>query len=631
MYKLPFSLAKSLSIFVFSASVAVSAIGVTSCSGHSSDELSTDVFIVGGGASGTAAGVQAARMGVNVIIAEQTPWLGGMLTSAGVSAVDGNYKMPAGFFGEFRAKLEDYYGGPEGINTGWVSNVLFEPSVGDKMLKELAAEERNLDIIYNVETSDVKYVDKAWHATLTYGDGRTQQVKAKILIDGTELGDVAASVGVGYDLGIESRHVTGEDIAPDSAANIIQDLTMVAILKDYGRDVTIDEPEDYDPDEFACTCINDHCVTPKEPNRMWAREDIITYGKLPNGKYMINWPIEGNDYYVNMVEMTPAQRDSAVAEAKAHTMRYIYFLQKELGFNNLGLADDEFPTEDLMPFIPYHRESRRIHGLVRFDANHIMNPYATEQPLYRTTIAVGDYPVDQHHKAYTGSEELPDLHFHPVPSYGLPMGTLIPRDVEDLIVTEKSISVTNIVNGSTRLQPVVTQLGQAAGAIAALAVRKGIPVSKVDVRQVQSAILDANGYLLPYLDVVKTDPRFRAYQRIGATGILRSKGMTIDWTNQTWLRADEPLMLAELADFNQFYGISAPVILAERPVTLDEAVALIEGVKGEKIDAAAVLSAFGVEKGGGEDITRGEFALLVDSILNPFARKVGIDGNFINE
>ena len=32
----------------------------------------------------------------------------------------------------------------------------------------------------------------------------------------------------------------------------------------------------------------------------------------------------------------------------------VYFLQHELGFNTLGLADDEYPTADKLPFIPYH-------------------------------------------------------------------------------------------------------------------------------------------------------------------------------------------------------------------------------------------------------------------------------------
>ena len=41
------------------------------------------------------------------MIVEETEWLGGMLTSAGVSAVDGNYDLPEGLFGEFRGHLAD--------------------------------------------------------------------------------------------------------------------------------------------------------------------------------------------------------------------------------------------------------------------------------------------------------------------------------------------------------------------------------------------------------------------------------------------------------------------------------------------------------------------------------------------
>lgn len=65
--------------------------------------------------------------------------------------------------------------------------------------------------------------------------------------------------------------------------------------------MTIPEPEGYDPKEFACACANPVCITPKEPDRVWSKEMMITYGKLPNHKYMINWPIEGNDYYINLL------------------------------------------------------------------------------------------------------------------------------------------------------------------------------------------------------------------------------------------------------------------------------------------------------------------------------------------
>ncbi|MDE5595222.1 MAG: FAD-dependent oxidoreductase [Muribaculaceae bacterium] len=611
------------------AVILIVSISVVSCSVPTRE---VDVLIIGGGASGVAAGVQAARMGVSAMIVEETTWLGGMLTSAGVSAVDGNYRMPAGIFGEFRTKLAEHYGGLDSLKTGWVSNVLFEPSVGNKMMHELVEAEPELTVLHETRLEEVNQMsDGQWMADLKDSEGKKIKVKAKILIDGTELGDVAKAVGIGYDLGMESRFVTGEGIAPDSARNIIQDLTMVAILKDYGRDVTMDEPEDYDPDEFACTCDNELCTNPGRVTQHHPPHWMMQYGRLPNGKYMINWPIEGNDIYLNIVEMTPEEREEALDEAKAKTLRYVYFLQKELGFNNLGLADDEFPTDDLLPLMPYHRESRRIHGLTRFTLNHIVTPYDTPDPLYRTAVAVGDYPVDQHHLAYDGPDSLPKISFYPIPSYGLPLGSIIPAEVDNMLVTEKSVSVSNIVNGSTRLQPVVVQIGQAAGAIAALAVKENVKPSEVSVREVQNAILDAGGYIMPFLDVDKNDRRFKPYQRIGATGILRGEGRNVGWSNQTWLRADEPLLVDELVDFCSFYGLSPIKPETSVQATFSDAIALIASVSDKDIEGNKELAAYSISaKADNEPITRGEFALMVDAVLNPFsAREVDIKGHFV--
>ena len=93
------------------------------------EKLKYDVLIIGGGAGGTAAGIQSARSGAKSIIVEQTDWLGGMLTAAGVSATDGDHRLPSGIWQEFRNALYKYYGGPEAVHTGWVSYTLFEPRV----------------------------------------------------------------------------------------------------------------------------------------------------------------------------------------------------------------------------------------------------------------------------------------------------------------------------------------------------------------------------------------------------------------------------------------------------------------------------------------------------------------------
>lgn len=603
-----------------------------------SDVHSVDVLVVGGGTSGISSGVQAARMGVDVLIIEETAWLGGMLTAAGVSAVDGNYNLPAGIWGEFKKRLSDYYGGLDSLKTGWVSHVLFEPSVGNRIFHEMAASESRLRIWKQTSLKTVRRENNGWVVEVETEGKIRKSVRAGILIDATELGDLAKKCGVKYDIGMESRNDTHEDVAPEASNDIVQDITYVAVLKDYGKDVTISRPEGYDSKIFACACANPLCLSPKEPARLWSKEMMISYGKLPNHKYMINWPIEGNDYYVNLIEKTPEERSKALELAKHHTMCFVYFIQHELGYNTLGLADDEFPTADRLPFIPYHRESRRIHGAVRFTLNDVTDPYGQKQKLYRTAIAVGDYPVDHHHTRYYGYEKLPNLYFHPIPSYGLPLGVLIPRNVEGLIVAEKSISVSNIINGTTRLQPVVMQVGQAAGALAALAVKKKCSVGEVSVRDVQNVILNAKGYLLPYLDVPVSDVKFMPYQRIGATGILKGIGKNVEWSNQTWLRADTVLLISELDGLFEIYPKSKDFLKEKSSETLNvkEAVSLVKHIAEMEglaitVDPESIWKEYNLPSfDWRRNIQRGEMAVLVDRILDPFNRKkVDITGEYI--
>ena len=607
-----------------------------SCSRSIDSEV--DVLVIGGGASGVTAGIQASRMGSQTLIVEETPWLGGMLTSAGVSAVDGNYNLPAGLWGEFKERLARHYGGLDSLKTGWVSNVLFEPSVGNEILGVMTDAENRLTVWRETRLKSLNRDGGVWYATVATEGKPDRVVKARVVIDATELGDVAKLCGVKYDVGMESREVTHEDVAPENANNIVQDITYVAILKDYHRDVTIPRPEGYDSTEFACCCANKLCINPKEPDRVWSRDMMITYGKLPNDKYMINWPIEGNDYYVNLIEMTPEERAAALDKAKHYTMCFIYFMQHQLGLNTLGIADDEFPTADKLPFIPYHRESRRIHGVVRYDLNHMTHPYDQQQKLYRTSIAVGDYPVDHHHTRYKGEEELPNLYFHPVPSFGVPLGVLVPLDVDGLVVAEKSISVSNIANGSTRLQPVVMQIGQAAGALASLAVKQNCEVRNVPVRDVQDAILAAGGYLQPYLDVASHDARFKAYQRIGSTGILKGTGKNVGWSNQTWLRADTLLLASELDGLSELYPLWKNEAAGNTPVTVEAAVDIIAKVSGKEASAiTAEAEKAWKDYGMGEwqpqrDILRGEWAVLLDRILDPFhAKTVDMTGALVEQ
>lgn len=516
-------------------------------------EQSTDVLVVGGGTSGVAAGIQAARSGVNAMIVEEGPWLGGMLTSAGVSAVDGNYNLRSGIFGEFCDSLAAHYGGWDRLKTGWVSNILFEPSVGNRIFNSMTSAENRLDVRYGLGFEKAEKLSRGWKVYFRNpSDGKCMIVKTKILIDATELGDVAAACGAGYRVGMDSRYDTGEEIAPEKANDIVQDMTYVAILKDFGpdADMTIDCPEGYDADDFINSCKGPRSTGATYGRVLWTPQEMIDYGRLPGGKYMINWPIDGNDYYANVIEMSPQERQAVFEKAKNYTKCFIYYIQSELGYKNLGIADDEFPTSDGFPLIPYHRESRRIDGEVLFTMNHAAKPFEQTQPLYRTGIAVGDYSIDHHHFAHPDYDNIPKLNFGPIASFNVPLGALVPKGVDDLIVAEKSISVTNIMNGATRLQPVVMQIGQAAGVLAALAVSRGTKVRDVPVRDVQDKLLASRCYIMPYMDLKPGDAGFGAIQRIGATGLMKGEPRYMDWSNQTWFASGDTAIIRRAVEID---------------------------------------------------------------------------------
>jgi len=611
--------------------------------------LDAEVLVVGGGTGGTAAALQSARLGARTIVAEPTPWLGGMLSAAGVSATDGNHRLPSGIWREFRERIYAHYGGPEAVATGWVSNTHFEPHVADRIFKEMAAAEPALRVLLRHRFVDVlKEEGRVRGAVLEdLATGRRIEVRAKVVVDGTDLGDVLARAGAAFDLGLEADSVSGENAGISASSGVVQDLTWCAILKDYGpgADRTIPRPEGYDPAEFDCSSTSYCRDATREKATVDARK-MLDYAKLPGGKYLVNWPNHGNDTYLNVVGLEDVTREEALEAAKARTLRFVYFIQHELGFRNLGLAADEYPTKDKLPLVPYHREGRRLRGVVRFTARDIAEPFGPRDPLFRTGISVGDYPIDHHHKRNPAAPQ--HLWFVPVPSFSVPLGTLIPETVDGLLVADKAISVSNVANGTTRLQPVVLLTGQAAGTLAALAARLEREPRGVPVRDVQRSLLEARAFLLPYLDVPPEHPQFARIQRVGATGILKGKGVPHQWANQTWFYPDFPIDAATLAQgLTEFEKAGGPPADG-RPLTVAEALKMLIDYREAllKKDRArfAALEAKAPRLGpelcpalglGAWDpdrrITRAELAALVDELVDPFNMKaVDHRGRFVD-
>jgi len=511
---------------------------------NETSNIQVEILVVGGSTSGTTAGIQAARMGRKVLIVESSEWLGGMLTAAGVSAIDGNHKLPSGLWGEFRNHLYNYYGGSDSVSTGWVSNTLFEPDVGEQIIRDMVTAESNITILHGYYIDTVAKEDsRISEVSFTNLNGSKITVTPQIVIEATEYGDVIARAGEKYSIGMEPKSETNEPTAPQKRLPWPQDLTYVATLeeKSSGQKSTIKAPRSYNPEMFQCVCAE---VCDKARSDLLRCQKVLNYGRLPNNKFMINWPNRGNDTYLEILEKSHSERIKLFEKAKNKTLSWIYFMQTEAGFSNLVLDEDVYPTDDHLALKPYIRESRRIYGQIRLTLPDIRRPYKNEErPVYKSAVAVGDYPVDHHRKL---NPEPLVLDFPEIPSYSVPYNVMLPQNTTNLIVAEKSISVTSLVNGTTRLQPVVMQIGQAAGAAAAIALDTQQRPDQINIRELQHNLLSAGLWLMPYMDTTPDQPAFQVIQKVALAGWMRGEGIPVDWANETRFYPDSTLTIKQL-------------------------------------------------------------------------------------
>ena len=469
-----------------------------------SSTLKADVLVVGGGTGGTAAAVQAARRGAKTILVSEFPWLGGMLTNAGVCAPDGNElaAFQTGLWGAFLRELQQRQ--PGGLDWGWVSFFTYEPRTGAEIFADWVKCLPNLQWISGQTAQNVlkegNRISGVRFADFT--------VAAEITLDATELGDLLALAQVPHRWGWEFQAQWGEPSAPIARNALtqrysVQAPTWVVVMQDFGEGAVAPEipaPPVDNPDRFIGAW---DAYTP---------EQFLNYGRLPGGLLMINWPIRGNDYGEGVDRLIGSQtsRQEFLQESLWHSQSFARFIQTQLGLR-YGLAENIFPispTENsqnsclvrsAFALHPYYRESRRLRGISTVTETDILPVFGArvaKLPIDSQgicqTIAIGNYANDHHYT--TG-----DIFLQPKSirwggrwtgtPFTIPYGALIPESTDGLLVCEKNISVSHIANGATRLQPVVMNIGQAAGMAAALCVEGGCQPRDLPVRVLQEALL----------------------------------------------------------------------------------------------------------------------------------------------
>jgi hypothetical protein len=411
----------------------------------------------------------------------------------------------------------------------------YEPHVGERILREFVEPLTTLDVLLESDVvgyardGDVRLVD------VEAADGRIIHVACELFIDATEYGDGMALAGIPYRLGRESRDELGGSAAPEKPDLELQDMTYAATLVE---DSSAPPPADTSESArvywkmFQCSTLVD-CPDPDEDrlnHTVHSWESFIGYARLPNNKVLLNWPHHANDFPMNVAMFEDRYyRRRHLAAARLHTLEYIKYIQTVLGHPEWRIATDEYPTPDHLPLIPYIRESRRLVNSAPMVQDDVVavdgRPRA---PMVPDAIAVGDYFLDHHHSKH----HLPPVErlvedFPSAAPFQIPLKVIFPGDVDErFLVGEKSIAVSHIINGCTRLQPPVMLAGQAMGALAAMATAAGQLPSDVPVRSLQNVLIDAGCQLYIAYDVPAGDPAFGAVQRLALAGILRDDDPT---------------------------------------------------------------------------------------------------------
>lgn len=510
-----------------------------------SNEQKADVIVLGGSVGGCMAALSIAKMGFQVILTEETDWIGGQLTSQGVPPDEHPWIEHFGCtatYREFRDRVRKYYKENYPLTdvarnnhllnpgNGWVSRLCHEPRVALRVLEDMLAPYINsgkITILYNYKP----------YSAQTKGDFVTSLTvshtfKDKIVtlygnyfLDATECGEVLPLANVEYVSGAESKQSTGEPHALEHDNHLdIQSFTYVFAVDniDHGNFI-IEKPEQYEfwksfipsfmkypllswhtIDTADFTKIKEFTLLPNENNipSLFTYRRILDVTHLQKNIYegdisLINWP--QNDYFLGpILDVSENERQKHLYGAKQLSLSLLYWLQTEAprldggkGYPGLRLRKDVFGTDDGLAKYPYIRESRRIKAVYTIKEMDVNKQLRGKKGIrkYKDSVGIGSYHIDLHHTVHSNR-----TFYTPGEPYEIPLGALLPIRVKNLLPACKNIGTTQLTNGCYRVHPTEWNIGESVGFLVAYSLLHGIPVH--DIRQ-------NDVHLLSYQEVLK--------------------------------------------------------------------------------------------------------------------------------
>lgn len=481
----------------------------------------------------------ATRSGYSVMLTEETPWLGGQLTSQAVPPDEHPWIEETGCtrtYRRLRDTIRSHYrnhfpltaearSNPR-LNPGaaYVSALAHEPRVAhasiETMLAPLRASGR-LEVLHRRRPISAA-TDGDRVASVTLQDleqGDESIVSAEYVLDATETGELLPLTGTEYVTGAESRADTGEPHAPKLADPLNMQAVSVCFALEHraGEDHTIDRPESYGswrdyrarfwpapllswiaPDPQTLEPVERFLLPNPQPDPFFDGEAVpyqrggdvdlwlfrriaarrnFRDGFMTSDITLVNWPMI--DYWLGPVfEVDVGTARSHLEGARALSLSFLYWMQTEAprtdggtGYPGLRLRPDVVGTNDGLAMAPYIRESRRIrarHTIAEQElAAEVRGPHGAAR--YEDSVGVGSYRIDLHPS--TSGDTYIDIASVP---FELPLGSLLPIRMRNLLPACKNIGTTHITNGCYRLHPVEWNVGEVAGLVAAFCLRAKI-------------------------------------------------------------------------------------------------------------------------------------------------------------
>ncbi|MCX7045769.1 MAG: FAD-dependent oxidoreductase [Candidatus Sumerlaeota bacterium] len=534
-----------------------------------SDASAADVVIVGGTPGGIMAAIAAARLGRTAIILERTSHIGG-LPANGLGATDiGTRGATGGLFLEFVGRIRDYYVKTYGENSEPVKDCSdgyhFEPSVAEKILNAMIREQPMIQTRLRCQFDAAPENVKLENGRLTQiqildrDSGKREWLSARVFIDATYEGDLAAAAGAPFRLGREGKDEFKEPMAgklykqwggpygPGSTGEADQAIQSynyrLALTKRPDNRVPIPKPATYNRNDYA-SIIEDlrlnRSTGPATTKRGEVEWDGI--GRAVNIVHLPNNKTDANNQHAAFVSTdlpeenwpwptaTWEWRDRFAQRQRDYTLGLLWFCQNDPELpaafrercSEWGLAADEYGDNGHFPRQVYVREGRRITGEYLFTANDARPTAGKERPpIHQSSITASHYSLDSHavRKREPNRVHLDGFFSEGSKPYTVPYGVIMPLKVEGLL-TPVPASATHVGFSTLRMEPCWMALGQAAGVAASLSVELGVVPRKVPIERMQRALLNQGAILIYFSDLKPGDPHFTAVQWFGLRGWL---------------------------------------------------------------------------------------------------------------